>query len=420
MLASGTRATALLLGVPLIVGLVTPSTATAQPVSSPAECSNEPQELPINEFTDYREMQVELGRIQRVSNGRVQVEQVGESNRRRAIYRATVGTGPKVFLATGEIHGNEKTGTDALLRLLDYLGTSESQEAKRLRSTVTFVAVPKLNADGAELDRRGNDLNWTEVQQQFPQLTGRPPTWNYINGQQQGDDYRDRPGFDVNRDFHPELDYIPLPQDVPGSSDRPGWYLTPEAQALRQVYVDLKQERGTVPEVYVDLHHQGACVRQEGTNRLLDVAVDYPPLPDKFFEPGEKYAQYRDVYTKDESRQLAISAFNGMTARGFIGARYPHAADRDLPGQARCSFALNGTGTVLFEVRGQTQTLGQQLRERFTRAVVAGLKSMLNDVSTGAVDRIDPESFDTLPGTVDDDAALTEEELAVTANRPLP
>ena len=105
-----------------------------------------------------------------------------------------------------------------------------------------------------------------------------------------------------------------------------------------------------------------------------------------------------------------------MTARGFVGARYPHAPDRDLPGQARCSFALNGTGTVLFEVRGQTQTLGQQHRERFVRAVTAGLMSMLNDTSTGAVDRIDPETFDTLPATAaDDDIARTEEELLALA-----
>jgi hypothetical protein len=380
----------------LAAAVVSPVAQAAEPA---AVCSDEPRDLPIHEFTDYRELQVELARLARVSKGRVQVAVAGRSNRGRTIFRATVGTGPKVILLSSEIHGNEKTGTDALLRILDYLGTSESGHARRLRQTITLVAVPKLNPDGAELDRRGNDQSWAEVQQAFPQLAGRPPAWNYIDGQQQGDDYRTRPGFDLNRDFHPELDYLPQAADVPGSPDRPGWYITPEAQALRAVYLALKAERGKVPDVYVDLHHQSACVRQEGSNRLLDVAVDYPPLPDNFFQPGQKYAKYRDVYTKDESRQLAISAFNGMTEAGYLGARYPHAADRDLPGQARCSFALNGTGTVLFEVRGQTQTLGQQHRERFTRAVVAGLNRMINDVSTGAVDRIDPEKYNTIPGT---------------------
>jgi hypothetical protein len=408
------RVLATVVGIPLLLG-VTPVAAVAAP-EAPPPCSDEPRELPINEFTDYRELQRELARIERVSRGRVDVEKAGESNRGRDIYRATVGSGPKVFLVTSEIHGNEKTGTDALLRILDYLGTSNSREAKRLRATITLVAVPKLNADGAELDRRGNDLSWDEVQQHFPQLAGRPPAWNYLNGQQQGDDYRTRPGFDVNRDFHPELDYVPAPQDFPGTPADPGWYITPEAQTLRDIYLDLRAERGKVPDVYVDLHHQGACVRQVGSNRLLDVAVDYPPLPDVFFEPGQKYARYRDVYTKDESRQLAISAFNGMVEGGYLPARYPHAPTRDLPGQARCSFALNGTGTVLFEVRGQTQTLGQQHRERFTRAVIAGLTRMLNDVSTGAVDRINPESFDTLPGTIESGAPDAEETLIVSGD----
>ncbi|OXM49819.1 peptidase M14 [Amycolatopsis alba DSM 44262] len=396
--------------VPVMVGLaVLPLVSAPAAVAAPVQaCSEEPRELPVNEFTDYREMVRELGRLERVSKGRVAVEEAGRSNHGRVIHRATVGTGPKVFVVSSEIHGNEKTGTDALLRILDYLGTSESRDAERLRKTITFVAVPKLNPDGAELDRRGNDLSLAEVQQKFPQLKDRPPAWNYLSDVIQGDDYRKRPGFDVNRDFNPELNYVPRAEDFPGAPDQPGWFITPEARALRSVYVGLAKQRGKVPDVYVDLHHQGACVRQEGSNRLLDVGIDYPPLPDKFFEPGQKYAKYRDVYTKDESRQLAISGFTGMTSRGFVGARYPHAADRDLPGQARCSFALNGTGTVLFEVRGQTQTLGQQYREHFTRAVMAGLYNMLRDVSTGAVGDIDPEGFDLLPGTAESAARTLE------------
>jgi hypothetical protein len=324
------------------------------------------------------------------------------------IHTATVGTGEKVFLVTSEIHGNEKTGTTALLRILNWLGTSGSPEAKRLRRTITFVAVPKINPDGAELDRRGNDISWAEVEKDFPQLAGRPPAWNYLNGMQQGDDYTQRPGFDLNRDFNPELDYVPRPEDVPGTSAQPGWFLNPETQTLRDIYKDLRARHGAV-DAYVDLHHQGACVREDAQGRLLDVAVDYPPLPDVFFEPGGKYAKYKDTYAKDLSKQLAISAFRGMDAHGYIPARYPHAPTRDLPGQVRCSLALIGTGTVLFEVRGQTQTMGHELSERFTRAVTEGLLSMLNGLSTGSVFDIDPDSFEQLPGTIEEDADDTVE-----------
>jgi hypothetical protein len=381
--------------------MASPSSVPAAPPA--AECSDEPRDLPTWKFIDYGEMRRELAHIERISHGRVDVEVAGKSNRGRSIFTATVGTGEKVFLVTSEIHGNEKTGTTALLRILKWLGTSGSPEAKRLRRTITFVAVPKINPDGAELDRRGNDISWAEIERDFPQLAGRPPAWNYLNGVQQGDDYRQRPGFDLNRDFNPNLDYVPRPEDVPGTSAEPGWFLNPETQTLRDVYKDLRARHGAV-DAYVDLHHQGACVREDAQGRLLDVAVDYPPLPDVFFEPGGKYAQYRDTYAKDLSKQLAISAFRGMDARGFIPARYPHAPTRDIPGQVRCSLAMIGTGTVLFEVRGQTQTMGHELAERFTRAVTEGLLSMLNDLSTGAVFDIDPDTFETLPGTIEEDA----------------
>ncbi|MGK5559383.1 M14 family zinc carboxypeptidase, partial [Actinomadura kijaniata] len=85
---------------------------------------------PTWKFVDYREMRRELSRIERASRGRVDVRVVGRSNRGRAIHTATVGNGPRVFLVTSEIHGNEKTGTTALLRILRWLGTSDSPEAR--------------------------------------------------------------------------------------------------------------------------------------------------------------------------------------------------------------------------------------------------------------------------------------------------
>jgi hypothetical protein len=60
-------------------------------------------------------------------------------------------------------------------------------------------------------------------------------------------------------------------------------------------------------------------------------------------------------------------------------------------------------------VRGQTQTMGHELSERFTRAVTEGLLSMLNGLSTGAVFDIDPDSFEQLPGTIEEDADDTVE-----------
>lgn len=363
-------------------------------------CVRDEGSHPIYEFVSHRELGVELRRLEDVSAGRVAVDRFAETNRGRALWSATVGEGDKVVLLTSEIHGDEKTGTEAILRLLETIGTSDAPAVERLRQELTVVAVPKFNADGAELDRRGTDRSWAEVVEDFPHLEGVEPAWNYIDDEQSGDDYSKRPGFDLNRDFNADLDYRPRRRDFPGDSEQFGWFINPEAQALRDLYVDLREQYGSV-DVYVDLHHQGACVAQEGSLKLIDLGVDYPPLPDAEFEPGGKYAEYADGYRRDYSLRLATSAYNAIERKGYLAARYPHDAERDVPGQARSSFALNGTGTVLFEVRGQTEHFGHEGRERFTNAVIAGLRGMLSDVATGAIGRIDPESFFTLPATVD-------------------
>ena len=65
-----------------------------------------------------------LQQIEKSSKGNVAVEVVGKSNRGRDIYKATVGTGKKVILIESEIHGNEKTGTEAVLNLLRSIGST--------------------------------------------------------------------------------------------------------------------------------------------------------------------------------------------------------------------------------------------------------------------------------------------------------
>ncbi len=54
-------------------------------VSAAQECSDEPRDLPINEFTDHRELGIELDRIERISDGKVDVQQIGMSDRGREV-----------------------------------------------------------------------------------------------------------------------------------------------------------------------------------------------------------------------------------------------------------------------------------------------------------------------------------------------
>ena len=244
-----------------------------------------------------------------------------------------------------EIHGNEKTGTVALLHILQYLGSINTKEARQLRKEITLVAMPMMNPDASELNRRGNDQSWSEVVEQFPQLQGVEPAWNYYTYTNEYFDYASNPGFDVNRDFNPDLNYVPQPEDFPGNSSKPGWYITPEARTVRDVYKNLKQKHGKV-DVFIDLHHQGRYYI-EGTDDKVTFSLSGVFLPHPNSPEGSEYREYADTYNVKFSKQLNVAAYEAMQQRGNSPfshiSLYPQ--NMDLPGTALGAFALNGSGT---------------------------------------------------------------------------
>ena len=242
-------------------------------------------------------------------------------------------------------------------------------------------------------------MNWDEVVEQFPQLEDVEPSWNYYTYTNQYWDYASNPGFDVNRDFNPDLDYVPQPEDFPNNSSEPGWFITPEAQTVRDVYKDLQEEFGTV-DVFVDLHHQGEYVI-EGTDdpvtlSLSGVFVPHPSTPE-----GEKYGEYADDYNVDFSKQLNLAAYEALQQMGNspFGNISLYPQDLDLPGTALGSFALNGSGAVIFEITGQTQSYGQKKLGQLTKAVEIGLYGILNGVATDEVYDLDVRDYDDIPLT---------------------
>ncbi|WP_273831920.1 M14 family zinc carboxypeptidase [Guptibacillus sedimenti] len=380
----------------LLLSSVFASPSMAAPNDKPVQAQS--QEYAISGFISHAELSKKLQQIDRSSQGQVNVEVAGYSNLGREIYTATVGSGDKVILVQSEIHGNEKTGTAALLNLLQQLG-SNSPEAKKIREEVTIVAMPMVNPDATELNRRGNDMSWSEVVTDFPQLASASPSWNYYTYTNQYWDYASNPGFDVNRDFNPDLDYVPQPEDFPSNSSNPGWYITPEAQTVRDVYKGLMNEFGKV-DVFVDLHHQGEYF-VEGTDDKVTLSISGDFVPDPDSEDGAKYREYADTYDGDFSKQLNVSVYNALQDRGDSPfdniTLYPQGLD--LPGTALGSFALNGSGAVLFEVTGQTQSYGQKEKGRLIKAVEIGLYGIIDGVTSGNVYDINPNEYDEIPLT---------------------
>ncbi|MCF6136594.1 M14 family zinc carboxypeptidase [Pseudalkalibacillus berkeleyi] len=380
----------------LSAGLISPTFADSPNKGAQA---SENKNYSTSAFISHDELSRSLEQIEKTSKGTVEVEVAGHSNQGREIYTATVGTGDKVLLLQSEIHGNEKTGTRALLNILKHLGSNNSPEAEYIRENVTIVAMPMINPDATELNRRGNDLSWSEVEEAFPQLNGVTPSWNYYTYQNEYWDYASNPGFDVNRDFNPNLDYMPQPEDFPGKSEKPGWYITPEAQTVRDVYKDLKEQFGTV-DVFVDLHHQGVY-QIEGSGEPVTLSLSGQFVPDSEATEGGKYAEYADQYNIDLSKQLSVAAYDALQEMGnspFANiSLYPQ--ELDLPGTALGAFALNGSGTVLFEVTGQTQSYGQKRIGQLVKAVETGLYGIINGVASDGVYEINTDRYDDIPLT---------------------
>ncbi|WP_346768866.1 M14 family zinc carboxypeptidase [Crystallibacter degradans] len=364
---------------------------SSAPGAGTCKTSDDPQ---FSGWTTYEELGPRLERIEKNSSGRVEVEVVGQSALGRDLYTARVGTGDRVLLVQSAIHGNERTGTEALLGILQKLGSSNDAETRRALEGVTLVAMPMVNPDGGELNRRTNVMSWDDVENLYPQLEGSQPAW-YHRPSNGGINL---PGFDLNRDFNANLDYVPQPGDLPGLQEDAGFFLAPESRTIRDVYVDLQEEFGEVDAV-VDLHHMGPCDQQTGgdqDSKHISVALDYPPLG---VNDGAAYQEDWPLLDQDKSRRYALAVADGIkdsygsqSPLAAVG-RYFHPAEREYAGQGRSAFALNGSATVLFEVRGQSDDFGQKMKGMLVQTVQTGLESLVDSMATGEVDSLDGDDF---------------------------
>ncbi|WP_160141551.1 FIMAH domain-containing protein [Salicibibacter halophilus] len=354
------------------------------------------EDYDLSDWTNHEELGEELDRIEDESNGEVEVEVLGTSQNDRELYSARAGEGDRVLLIDSEIHGNEKSGTEAILSMLDTLGTDDSQEVELVLYELTIIAVPKLNPDGSEDSQRQNDISWEEVVENHPQLEDAEPAWYWNESAN---------GFDVNRDFNPDLDYEPQPEDLPGTSADPGIFLSNEARILADLYQDLEAEFGEV-EAYVNLHHMGTPQLEE-TGEDVTVALSYPPLGP---EDNPKYDEWEDL-DQDKSRRYTMAAANGMEEKADdddypVLARYINPDIFDLSGIALGAFGLNGSASILFEMAGQQPQTPYD--EDLIEVVEDGLWGIANSMADGTVDDINGDDFYDIPKYWPDEPNVSE------------
>lgn len=105
----------------------------------------------------------------------LKVSQLGSSFESRPIYKIEMGYGVKKILIWTQMHGNESTGTKAVLDLLRWI--ERPGELESLRDSVlencSICIIPMLNPDGSErysrLDSQGIDLNRDVLEKRAPE-----------------------------------------------------------------------------------------------------------------------------------------------------------------------------------------------------------------------------------------------------------
>lgn len=272
------------------------------------------------------------------------IEQAGESLEGRPLYSATVGDGPRKLMVVTQQHGDEPTGTEAAMYLLEWL-SGDSEAAQALREQVTLTVMPRVNPDGFE---RWEGLVAGELD---PEVT--------INPRRNSED------IDLNRTWD--------------SSEVIDASLVPETIAVRQVIEAFQ------PELILDYHNQNNYINEFG--ELETISILWPTNDDI------------DPAITASAQQAAVALSQGLEDfdYGYLSL-FPGG---DTPQIARNGIAIDGIPVLLVEQRGleefklkAVEGLELDFDAVSSALVLEGILSMLGVLEAmgqGSFDSIDPD-----------------------------
>lgn len=94
-----------------------------------------------------------------LNNFNFNILEIGTSENLKPIYAIKIGSGHKKVLIWSQMHGNESTGTKAIIDFLAFIDSNQFNHIKsQLLKEVTIQLIPILNPDGAEAFTRENAL----------------------------------------------------------------------------------------------------------------------------------------------------------------------------------------------------------------------------------------------------------------------
>ncbi|WP_160719213.1 M14 family zinc carboxypeptidase [Bacillus sp. USDA818B3_A] len=395
------------------------SAVFAEPTTTPnGPWVQDQQYLSFESFMSNEQLEAKLKQLEQSSKGKMKLEQFGTSNDGNPLYAAKLGDNDpskKRVLVYTQIHGNEPLGTEAAIEIIQKL-LAGGKEADNILDKVNVWFVPRVNPDGTANQYEGSPFpvryshqTWNPVELGLPEGTRAPWYYNTLGSERAqnnaGTVVYGIPGFDLNRDFNPNYDFNindeikKDPQKVVNllnSSDsnngsQASFVFSPETNALTQLVKEFD------PDVAIDLHHRGFNQLSEEDKRSVSIQLlalfTTKPYVDPF--SGKSYQVDTDVETL--SKKINAVAYEslqrGNSSYGAI-QKYPQV---NYPGSGLGAIQLNGTATMLIEIKGQTQTLGQKQNGMLKETAKVPVMAVLNSLADGSIEDADPAVYDAIP-----------------------
>jgi hypothetical protein len=376
------------------------------------------QNLSFESLMSNEQLEKKLIQIEKTSQGRMVLEQFGTSNDGYPLYVSKFGDNDpskKRVLIYTQIHGNETLGTEAAVELMQKLAAG-GQEADKILEKVSVWFVPRINPDGTAnlyegkpFPTRYSHQTWNPEELGLPSGTKAP--WYYnAEGSERGQNNEGKivygiPGFDLNRDFHPNYDFDVteeiskdpakvasiLNERGTNNGSQASLVFSPETRALTKLVKELN------PDVAIDLHHRGFNRLSEDDSRSVSIQLLAQFTTKPYTDPFSEKTYDLDPEVLELSKKVNAVAYEslqrGNSSYGAI-QKYPTV---NYPGSGLGAIQLNGTATMLIEIKGQTQTLGQKQNGMLKETAKVPVMAVLNSIADGSVEKADSAVYDAIP-----------------------
>jgi predicted deacylase len=322
----------------------------------------------LNAMHSYEQLWSTLRQIDSSAKGRFDLAPAPlQSNTGRDIPVVTIGDGPTDVMFIANQHGDEFVVSEGMLSLVRTLANGSSS-SEAIRESLTVTIVPRVNVDGFDADVTDAAGRTTPWRQNYdPRCTAAPCDPFYQVGR----------GYDVNR-YH---SYSESAFDHPYKAGPDALNPVPEAIAMRLLWDERR------PALVVDYHHQGTYVDDDG--RMITGSIMWPNADEEAARLGLGQAWADDV--EDSQRAVAVM-LNSVESKGYANiTRYPSTT---TPGIARNAYALLGSASVLFELRGD---IGQKSAGYIAKTAETTGFALLQSVADGSWLSTDLAPVENLP-----------------------